>query len=84
MGKFVEFLDLGVRIAARFHSHCPQTARVYYHPPSGHEDHHLHHFHHQGDSHEALEYQTRMPVFSSKAAPAMGSDPIELIFLTVV
>ncbi|KAI5021157.1 hypothetical protein ZWY2020_055002 [Hordeum vulgare] len=26
MGKYVELLDMGVRIAARFHSHCPQTA----------------------------------------------------------
>lgn len=33
MGKYVELLDMGVRIAARFHSHCPQTARLYYHPP---------------------------------------------------
>ncbi|MCL7022379.1 hypothetical protein MKW94_027200 [Papaver nudicaule] len=34
MGKYVEILDLGVRIAARFHSHCPYTARMYYHPPN--------------------------------------------------
>ncbi|KAF7054968.1 hypothetical protein CFC21_062549 [Triticum aestivum] len=34
MGKYVELLDMGVRIAARFHSHCPQTARMYYHPPA--------------------------------------------------
>ncbi|KAF5184300.1 hypothetical protein FRX31_026113 [Thalictrum thalictroides] len=34
MSKYVELLDMGVRIAARFHSHCPQTARMYYHPPS--------------------------------------------------
>ncbi|GLJ13789.1 hypothetical protein SUGI_0220130 [Cryptomeria japonica] len=34
MSKYVEMLDLGVRIAARFHSHCPQTARLYYHPPN--------------------------------------------------
>ncbi|KAI3750270.1 hypothetical protein L2E82_20904 [Cichorium intybus] len=34
MGKYVEILDLGVRMVARFHSHCPQTARMYYHPPS--------------------------------------------------
>ncbi|KAL4558065.1 hypothetical protein LXL04_036261 [Taraxacum kok-saghyz] len=34
MVKYVEMLDLGVRMAARFHSHCPQTARMYYHPPS--------------------------------------------------
>jgi hypothetical protein len=33
MGKYVELLDMGVRVAARFHSHCPQTARLYYHPP---------------------------------------------------
>ncbi|KAI3981015.1 hypothetical protein MKX01_012170 [Papaver californicum] len=33
MGKYIEILDLGVRIAARFHSHCPHTARMYYHPP---------------------------------------------------
>ncbi|KAL2932593.1 Exosome complex exonuclease RRP44 [Bienertia sinuspersici] len=33
MGKYTELLDAGVRIAARFHSHCPQTARMYYHPP---------------------------------------------------
>ena len=34
MGKYVEMLDMGVRIVARFHSHCPQTARMYYKPPS--------------------------------------------------
>ncbi|KAI9082098.1 hypothetical protein K1719_036023 [Acacia pycnantha] len=27
MGKFVEMLDQGVRIVARFHSNCPQTSR---------------------------------------------------------
>ncbi|XP_018458788.1 uncharacterized protein LOC130511797 [Raphanus sativus] len=40
MGKYTEMLDAGVRIAARFHSHCPQTARLYYHPPS--DSHHQH------------------------------------------
>lgn len=34
MSKYAELLDAGVRIAARFHSHCPQTARMYYHPPA--------------------------------------------------
>ncbi|KQK13350.1 uncharacterized protein LOC100845546 [Brachypodium distachyon] len=34
MSRYVEMLDMGVRIAARFHSHCPQTARMYYKPPS--------------------------------------------------
>ncbi|KAL3741336.1 hypothetical protein ACJRO7_016899 [Eucalyptus globulus] len=38
MGKYVELLDLGVRMATRFHSHCPQTARLYYHPPSNNDD----------------------------------------------
>ncbi|KAG8098056.1 hypothetical protein GUJ93_ZPchr0013g36398 [Zizania palustris] len=33
MSRYVEMLDMGVRIAARFHSHCPQTARMYYKPP---------------------------------------------------
>ncbi|KAI3975836.1 hypothetical protein MKX01_015384 [Papaver californicum] len=42
MGKYVEMLDLGVRIAARFHSHCPHTARMYYHPPN-HADLQQHH-----------------------------------------
>ncbi|KAI3888366.1 hypothetical protein MKW92_006682 [Papaver armeniacum] len=43
MGKYVEMLDLGVRIAARFHSHCPHTARMYYHPPNHHVDLEQHH-----------------------------------------
>ncbi|MCL7040492.1 hypothetical protein MKW94_001245 [Papaver nudicaule] len=34
MGKYIEMLDMGVRIAARFHSYCPHTARMYYHPPN--------------------------------------------------
>ncbi|KAL5995257.1 hypothetical protein ACLOJK_025315 [Asimina triloba] len=34
MGKYMELLDAGVRIVARFHSHCPQTARMYYKPPA--------------------------------------------------
>ncbi|KAJ0666355.1 hypothetical protein HanPI659440_Chr17g0665881 [Helianthus annuus] len=34
MGKYMEMLGVGVRVVARFHSHCPQTARMYYHPPS--------------------------------------------------
>ena len=40
MGKFVEILDQGVRIVARFHSHCPQTSRMYYHPPTEDNQHH--------------------------------------------
>ncbi|KAI3847262.1 hypothetical protein MKX03_023937 [Papaver bracteatum] len=38
MWKYVKVLDLGVRIATIFHSHCPHTARMYYHPPNHHAD----------------------------------------------
>ncbi|KAI3922181.1 hypothetical protein MKX01_005870 [Papaver californicum] len=38
MGKYVEMLDTGVRIATRFQSHCPQTARMYYKPPQSEEE----------------------------------------------
>ncbi|KAI3847263.1 hypothetical protein MKX03_023938 [Papaver bracteatum] len=34
MRKYVEMLDFGVRIAARFHSYYPQIAKMYYHPPN--------------------------------------------------
>ncbi|GAA0142032.1 hypothetical protein Leryth_002123 [Lithospermum erythrorhizon] len=40
MGKYAELLDAGVRIVARFHSHCPQTGRMYYHPPPVQDEHH--------------------------------------------
>ncbi|KAH0728260.1 hypothetical protein KY284_004125 [Solanum tuberosum] len=51
MGKNVELLDAGIRIAARFNPHCPQTSRMYYHPPTPNkldeqqysDDHNLHH-----------------------------------------
>ncbi|KAL3613212.1 hypothetical protein CASFOL_042903 [Castilleja foliolosa] len=61
-----EMLDVGVRLAARFHSHCPQTARLYYHPPS--DDHH----HHQPlsghlDHHEMLEKSTAIAGHGIKA-----------------
>lgn len=45
MGKYLELLDTGVRIVARFHSHCPQTARMYYHPPCKLEEGAAHHQH---------------------------------------
>ncbi|KAJ7520937.1 hypothetical protein O6H91_19G030600 [Diphasiastrum complanatum] len=38
MAKYLEILNRGVRIVTRFQSHCPQTARMYYKPPSGHKD----------------------------------------------
>ncbi|CAN1342303.1 hypothetical protein LINPERPRIM_LOCUS39424 [Linum perenne] len=37
MAKYMEILD-AFRIVARFHSHCPQTARMYYHPPASASD----------------------------------------------
>lgn len=45
MGKYVALLDAGVRMVARFNSHCPHTSRMYYHPPAKHE--HTHHHHHR-------------------------------------
>ncbi|KAL1535066.1 hypothetical protein AAHA92_31166 [Salvia divinorum] len=39
MGKRAELLDLGFRIVSRFQSHCPQTTRMYYHPPADHQHH---------------------------------------------
>ncbi|KAG6593287.1 hypothetical protein SDJN03_12763, partial [Cucurbita argyrosperma subsp. sororia] len=40
MGRFIDVLDASVRIVARFHSHCPQTGRMYYHPPANSDDGH--------------------------------------------
>ena len=80
MSKFVELLDMGVRIAARFHSHCPHTARMYYHPPAGHEDQNQHDFHSKEDT---IAWMTSC---SAKGNPAFGSrsDSTDFIFLTVV
>ena len=81
MSKFVELLDMGVRIAARFHSHCPHTARMYYHPPAGHEDQNQHH-----DFHSKEDTTAWMTSCSAKGNPAFGSrsDSTDFIFLTVV
>ncbi|KAB1200211.1 hypothetical protein CJ030_MR0G007842 [Morella rubra] len=43
MSKFVELIDTGVKIATRFHSHCPQTGRKFYHPPASSDDNSHHH-----------------------------------------
>ncbi|GFP84293.1 hypothetical protein PHJA_000573000 [Phtheirospermum japonicum] len=79
MGKYMELLDAGVRIACRFHSHCPQTARMYYHPPAGHDDGGAHHHHPQqyggGATREAAER------FGSKAAAQF--DTTDFIIYTV-
>lgn len=57
MGKYTEILDAGIRIASRFHSHCPQTARMYYHPPTN------------ADSHTTTTPTTSMVVASSVSNP---------------
>uniref|UniRef100_A0A7N0UKZ7 Uncharacterized protein n=1 Tax=Kalanchoe fedtschenkoi TaxID=63787 RepID=A0A7N0UKZ7_KALFE len=65
MAKYLEVLDAGVRIAARFHSHCPHTARLYYHPPS--EDHHpQHQFHHSLISSQKSRSDNRMAAFAQE------------------
>ncbi|KAM7524510.1 hypothetical protein LguiA_014412 [Lonicera macranthoides] len=71
MGKYVEILDLGVRLAARFHSHCPHTARLYYHPPSNSSDDHRLDFHHShngvSEIHAPLQGSTQVADFDVKA-----------------
>ncbi|TXG70427.1 hypothetical protein EZV62_005362 [Acer yangbiense] len=59
MSKYIELLDAGVRIAARFHSHCPQTARLYYHPPSNHHDDYLRPHHDGSVDHAPVQDPTR-------------------------
>ncbi|KAF5737692.1 hypothetical protein HS088_TW13G00580 [Tripterygium wilfordii] len=85
MGKYMELLDAGVRIAARFHSHCPHTARLYYHPPCNSDDHHHQLLHHKAST--TPEDPTRMaasfgPCSSTKAAKRI--DTAEFVFLSVV
>ncbi|KAL5743849.1 hypothetical protein ACOSQ2_026965 [Xanthoceras sorbifolium] len=84
MSKYLELLDAGVRIAARFHSHCPQTARLYYHPPSNHEDDHLSTLHGGSVGHATVQDPTRtaMACCSVKASKVFDSN--ELIFYSVV
>ncbi|XWS59121.1 hypothetical protein CRYUN_Cryun08bG0094900 [Craigia yunnanensis] len=88
MGKYMELLDAGVRIAARFHSHCPQTARLYYHPPPNHEAHH-HHDPSLGSgsgstSQRQVQDPNPIPMPSCGAKAAKGLDFTDLIFYSVV
>lgn len=80
MGKYIELLDAGVRIACRFHSHCPQTARMYYHPPSGHEDSGHHHQQYEGGA--TRDAAAVMNHFGSK--DAARSDSTYSIIYTIV
>ncbi|MBA0584149.1 hypothetical protein Gorai_014975 [Gossypium raimondii] len=77
MGKYTEMLDAGVRIVARFHSHCPQTARLYYHPPANSDEHH-----HYGVDNVTREVSTRMGFYGRKASAA-GADVKELIIFSL-
>ncbi|KAJ9158818.1 hypothetical protein P3X46_024364 [Hevea brasiliensis] len=81
MGRYMEMLDVGVRIAARFHSHCPQTARLYYHPPANSDDHHNHRRHDHHHHGTVISSDNRAGFCSPKAA--MRMDPKEFILFSV-
>uniref|UniRef100_A0A0D3GN46 Uncharacterized protein n=1 Tax=Oryza barthii TaxID=65489 RepID=A0A0D3GN46_9ORYZ len=72
MGKYVELLDMGVRIAARFHSHCPQTARMYYHPPPS------------SSSSPSSSAGSGCAGFAAKRMPRAAADTAEIILYAVV
>ncbi|XVE74208.1 hypothetical protein DITRI_Ditri11bG0180300 [Diplodiscus trichospermus] len=80
MGKYVEMLDAGVRIVARFHSHCPQTARMYYHPPANSDDHH-----HGGGATSVVGCTRKVSPHEGFYGPkaAVGADVKELIMFSV-
>ncbi|KAJ8747042.1 hypothetical protein K2173_011280 [Erythroxylum novogranatense] len=82
MGKYMEILDAGVRIATRFHSHCPQTARLYYHPPAS-DDHHNRHQEHGfvGGGGNLILTSEGVGFYGAKAAA--GLDPKEFILSCV-
>ncbi|KAI3471680.1 hypothetical protein Pfo_028330 [Paulownia fortunei] len=84
MGKYVELLDAGVRMAARFHSHCPQTARMYYHPPSAAtaDENHQRLLRHL-DHHEGLQEPIR--VANSTVKPSISSfDATEFVVYSLI
>ncbi|EOX96644.1 hypothetical protein QUC31_005664 [Theobroma cacao] len=85
MGKYVEMLDAGVRIVARFHSHCPQTARLYYHPPANSDDDHHHHRGGATSNVDSItgEVSARVGFYGPKVAAAVGADVKELIIFSV-
>ncbi|BAT74430.1 hypothetical protein VIGAN_01209900 [Vigna angularis var. angularis] len=74
MGKLVEIIDQGVRIAARFHSNCPQTGRKYYHPPSL-SDNHAHHSH--GGANDAAGVKEVVPLHKHDER---GKNTVEMVF----
>ncbi|KAL3348465.1 hypothetical protein AABB24_021897, partial [Solanum stoloniferum] len=90
MSKYVELLDTGVRMVARFNSHCPQTSRMYYHPPARHDEHHHHNLQISG-SDGGKNYQIGVSggekvsgVRFGSVVPKMGTDSNDFILFTVV
>ncbi|KAK4345217.1 hypothetical protein RND71_035393 [Anisodus tanguticus] len=57
MGRYVEILDTGAKIANRIRSHYPQTSGLYYHPPTNE---------HHGDSAISNNATSMVKPFSSK------------------
>ncbi|KAH7570636.1 hypothetical protein ACOSP7_018944 [Xanthoceras sorbifolium] len=87
MGKYAEILDAGVRIAARFHSKCPQTGRMYYHPPPANQDcegEGEHHHRHDGVGGKVGSVGVAASTNRMVGAAARGLDLKELIFLSSV
>ncbi|CAK9173614.1 unnamed protein product [Ilex paraguariensis] len=83
MGKYMEMLDAGVRFVTRFHSHCPQTAHMYYHPPANHDDNHHDHPHGGVSRSDAAgDLSDKVGGFGSK--PGIGVDTRDLILYYVV
>ncbi|KAL6495722.1 hypothetical protein OROGR_030285 [Orobanche gracilis] len=83
MGKYAELLDAGLRIASRFHSHCPQTARMYYHPPAAHGDHNAH-SHHGSSAADRDGTAVIMGRIGSNGGGARINDSADFIIYTVV
>ncbi|GMP41610.1 hypothetical protein CsSME_00011655 [Camellia sinensis var. sinensis] len=83
MSKYAELLDAGVRIATRFHSHCPHTARMYYHPPAN-KDNNPPQGGGGGEGGGSIsgEASTRSSYCGSKAV--LGVDTTDLILASVV
>ncbi|GMI77961.1 hypothetical protein HRI_001465400 [Hibiscus trionum] len=93
MGKYTVLLDAWIRVAARFHSHCPQTGRLYYHPPPNSDGHH-HLDHGSADASGSLSDQKGQgqgqiqdpvpnPTATLGAKTSMGLDSTHFIFYSV-
>ncbi|OIT28582.1 hypothetical protein A4A49_18192 [Nicotiana attenuata] len=75
MGKYVEMLDAGAKIANRIRSHYPQTSGLYYHPPSNEQ--------HGASGNNAMANTTSLlDPFSSKAGEEMNTK--DLILFVVI